>query len=650
MKSKLAAAIGLAGLLSSISGCLESPILWSPDGRWLTYTSVVVPAESRLSPGWIFDCEPPESGRSALPSPSKATAYRVWATRMDGTTPVMIDESAGPITSPGWSHDGSALAYARIVPGVDGPGRYELIVREGLERRRELFSQPLPAEAHQLDALPGLAVCWSPDSRYLAVPSLDPRGLAIVRVENGRVVRVLEDATLPSWSPVGGRLAYVREGEPQALYCLDASFGAPRYLAAIGASTQPAAWSRDGLSVYAVARRPGSRGSRIHAEQADLIRVRVDENPAVPISVKILVPEAATRGKALRGVSLAIDRDGEDAFFAASIEGQDTTINWSLPRVNQVYRQFHPVDISLQVGSLSASPSGKVLAMRLGPVASQSPPLVFDLLTNKATLVAADDDARLAWIATLAGAARGIVANPSVPPTDEGRPISRPSWLPVVGEFPETSEVGMRLRKLGRLGRPLCERPADAPPAEASAALALAEARFFFDYLKGDYHAAEASLAALEPTLTTPRQRQRALGVRAQVFAALGEFDRARSTLAYLKSTEPSDPQRIEFVGERPVVTVETTVGQGWPAYLLSRVEASERLASDSQAGLPVDPLDFTNVDAPTPGFGLDLDPVENAPVPRPGDFPPMEPMPLIDPDVPPIREIPPALPRLKPD
>ncbi|WZO99652.1 hypothetical protein EP7_001263 [Isosphaeraceae bacterium EP7] len=646
MKTHLARATCLAAFVTAFSGCLYSPIFWSPDGRWLAYTSAVRPAGSRLPAGWIF-----ESDARRPASVEKPTGYRLWATRTDGSTPVLIEESTAPISSPGWSPDGSAIAYVKVVPEAGGRGRYELVVREGLDRRRELFSQPLPLDNEHLAELPGLAVSWSPDGRYLAVPTLEPRGLAIVRAENGRVVKVLEDAYLPSWSPVGGRLAYVRGGEPQALYCLDASLGAPRHLADVGASMQPAAWSRDGLSVFAVARRPKARGARIPSEQADLIRVRVDETPPVPLPIRILVPETLTRGKSLQGVSMALDRDGDNAFFATAIEGRDTTIVWCLPRANQVYRQFHPVDIALPIGSLAVSPSGKGLAMRLGPIESQSPPLVFDLETNKSTLIAADDDARLDWIATLASAARGIVANPSVPPTDEGRPIARPTWLPVVGEFPLTSEAGLRLKKIGRLGRAMCDRPADAPPAEPSTLRALAEARLFFDYLKGDYLAAEASLSAIEPGLETPRQRQRALGLRAQLFAARGEFDRARATLNYLKATEPAAPQRIEMVGDHPVVIIEAAVGQGWPAYLLSMVDAQERQVAANPAGGPSDPLDFGNPDAPMPGLGLD--PVDDAPAPRPGDpqaIPQLEPMPLIEPDVPQIREIPPALPRIRPD
>jgi hypothetical protein len=649
MKLSLARAVALAALFTVVSGCLDSPILWSPDGRWLAYTSTVRTVESRLPAGWVFETEPgPASEPSAV---AKPTGYRLWATRTDGSTPVLIEESAGPISSPGWSPDGSSIAYARVVHEADGRGRYELIVREGLERRRELFSQPLPADGLRMDELPGLAVCWSPDGRHLAVPTVEPRGLAIVRSDNGRIVKVLEDAYLPSWSPVGGRLAYVRGGEPQGLYCLDASLGAPRHLADVGISMQPAAWSRDGLSVYAVARRPTARGARSPSEQADLIRVRVDEMPPVANLVRVLVHETLTRGKSLQGVSLALDRDGDNAFLASTIEGRDTVVEWCLPRINQVYRKFHPVDIALPVRSLAHSPSGKGLAMRLGPVETQSPPLVFDLETNKTTLIVADDDARLDWIAILATAARKIVANPAVPPTDEGRPIARPSWLPVVGEFPITSEAGLRLRKIGRLGRPLCDRPADAPAAEPSTLRALAEARLFFDYLKGDYQAAEASLTAVEPSLNSPRQRQRALGLRAQLFAARGEFDRARATLGYLKSTEAHAPQRIEMVGDQAIVTIEAAVGLGWPAYLLARVDAQERQIAANPSGSPADSLDFGNPDAPVPGLGLD--PADEVPQLRPGDLPripPIEPLPLIEPDVPLIREIPPALPRFRRD
>ena len=57
------ARVGVAGLVSALLvGCVPSPLLWSPDGKWLAYTMAVRPADRVLAPGWLFE---PGAGRAA---------------------------------------------------------------------------------------------------------------------------------------------------------------------------------------------------------------------------------------------------------------------------------------------------------------------------------------------------------------------------------------------------------------------------------------------------------------------------------------------------------------------------------------------------------------------------------------------------------
>ncbi|MHC5539712.1 hypothetical protein ACYOEI_15955, partial [Singulisphaera rosea] len=65
-------AIYLLGLSSAfVLGCIQSPLAWSPDGRWLAYTVAVRPTSSLPSPGWLF-----EVGRSGVKRPQPAELPR----------------------------------------------------------------------------------------------------------------------------------------------------------------------------------------------------------------------------------------------------------------------------------------------------------------------------------------------------------------------------------------------------------------------------------------------------------------------------------------------------------------------------------------------------------------------------------------------
>ena len=56
------------------------------------------------------------------PRPGRRRRYRLWATRADTGASVLLEESTGPLTAPGWSPDGRALAFGRVVAEADGHG------------------------------------------------------------------------------------------------------------------------------------------------------------------------------------------------------------------------------------------------------------------------------------------------------------------------------------------------------------------------------------------------------------------------------------------------------------------------------------------------------------------------------------------------
>ncbi len=326
------------------------------------------------------------------------------------------------------------------------------------------------------------------------------------------MVNLIDDAFLPSWAPEGGRLAFYIRGASDSLHFVESAMGQPRLLASVGQAGQAPAWSRDGMTVTVVSRRPVPRVAEPPGELADLLRVRLDTGVAEiirPLSSDAILG----RDRSVEGVSFAFDREGENLFCSTVVEGQPHQIVWYHPRDNSVYKRFSITDQTAPMGSLSLSPDGRTLAARVGPVAHLSAPALCDLESSdlRSRLIAPDDSSRVEWIASLVASARAILSALPVASTEPKTPaatrVDRPNILPVLTEFEPNSEPTFRLRRIGKLGRPLCDRPDDAPPVDPALTPLLDEARFFFDYLREDYAAALESLVALESQARSPDPR-----------------------------------------------------------------------------------------------------------------------------------------------
>lgn len=622
--------LGVGVLLAGIAGCLHAPMPWSPDGAWIAYPVATRRAESIIAPGWLFETGEP-SGKY---TPAPPTGYRLWATQGFSGASVLLDESAGPITAPGWSPDGRSLAFGRVLTVPGQASRFEVVILEGMGRRRTLSTRPFAALDGEACRLPYQAIAWSPDGRYLAVPQFDPNGLAILRADNGRVVNTIPDAFLPSWSPGGGRLAFYLRSGGHALHYVDSALGQPRHLIDVGQASQAPAWTRDGASIITLARRTQARPvGEAGTDQLDLIRVRL-EGGGVELVRSLSTDGGSMRERAVEAASITSDRDGENIFLATEVEGAPHQVTWFHPRDNAVYRKFHPADYSIPVGSLALTPDGQTLAARVGGPDQLSAPLLCDLASGepKTRLIAPDDSTRLEWIEILTRTARTIlakVARPRVRVAGEPLALDRPTILPLASELVHDQESLGRLRRIGRLGRPLCDRPAEAADASPAVRQVIDEARLFFDYLREDYPAALGDLERLERAADAPDRRLAMLGLRAQILVNQGRIGPARRIITYLDRLEGDAPRRVEWAGGRYELTPEARPDRGWPRFLAEAAAKPPAPADDAgRVGPRVNPMPMRNppLFEPEPPPQFRLAPPFQLPIEPP--FPPRRPSP----------------------
>ncbi len=612
----------LLGLTTLASGCLRAPTSWSPDGRWLAYTMSVRTVDPLPPPGWLFDGLDAAAVRRtpAIVKPSDTERYQIWASQLETGESVKLAESRAPLTSPSWSPSGRALAFGRIVTDSDQHGRFEIVVMDGLDHERILYSRPHGEFHPRAFDLPGLSFAWSPDGRYLAGPIFQQGlDLAVIRADNGRVMKVVENAYLPSWSPDGLKLAYIRGGDNEELELLDSTFSAARSLTEVGQTTQSPVWFRDGRSLLVMIRQGPRRDREPAMRQVDLVRVPIDGGR--PEKLANLASEQVDASSTFNGASFTIDKSGEQVFYASDFESNQSVITWIRPRNHEVHKKFHPLDPVVRIGSLAVSPEAGRLAMRLGGADGLALAAICDLETERLTPLVPDDAARLQWLALLLRAAEDLIASSMPPAHRDGRAIARPTRLPVPGEMPDNNQLLLRLGHLARIGKLVLERPATAPAADAQLAARLAEATLFFDYLSRDYPSAMRSLEAFGPLARNAEQRVKLLTIRAQILLGLRRVDEARDVIAYLREVTGGNRGMIELTAEGPVLTPNPNDPADWPSYLAEQaVAVAER---NPRTEFDANPFGNANPDAveiePAQNllpFGLELN--EPPPVRRP--------------------------------
>jgi hypothetical protein len=583
----------------AVSACLgvepaQGTLAWN--GAWLAFVETQAAAPERLPSDWIFGVSPDPAG-------APANRFRLWVYQTDTNGSVLLEDSQTPISSPGWSPNGSAIAYLRVFDGVER-SRVELVVQDAPDHLRILWTRPLRFGGETGPRWVETAPIWSPDGLFIAVPLISPLGVTIVRVADGRPTKTLDAAFSPSWS-TDGKLAYFQAGNPDRLCWTEARRGEPHPLTDVRTAARGPApvWSLDNHELLFVRRgspvekpkaadpltealrariRNGAdRGPKLDKTKggesvAGLAKVRID-TAETQVVIESIVHEPIV--DAPNELFTAVAMDGERVFYTTRLPKSPSQITYYRPRSRDRVSRFHPLDQSMPIGALSLCPVAGAprLAFRLAGTTGWSPPALCDLpnekpapSNEKLTLVVPDDAARLRWIITIAMAARDLIAETSA--SDE-IPPARPTLLPLPGEFPQSEDAGLRLNRLARLGRELCDRPTESASLDPSTRDFLLEQRLIFDYLLEDYAAVRAALPILEPVAKTSDLRERLIGLRAQVDLALGDVSKARDAVQCLRASSPGPRRLIEESGGGFVLAPEPPPKSDWTWTLAERID-----------------------------------------------------------------------------
>lgn len=570
----------------------QAPVAWSPDGAWLAYTLAepagAGTAPAALAPGWLTQEQPatrttPEAAASTAaerPSPSEPLRYKIWATQRGTLASVLIEDSPHPVSSPAWGPGGHSLVYSRFIgdqadaPGNVVRGRYELVVQEALDRKRVLPMIPeLEAASEQIAALAEIRASWSPDGRFIVIgrPGLVP-GLLVVSPEQGRVLKTLDRAAQPAWSPDGSRLALLRlEREPSSgwsLQVMGRDFGGSRPLAGLVDPSSPPFWNIDGQSILIVAGK-----SRLQTRDLELTRVVLDTGTAA----RAFHLGSIRSEESQRSFAIGVDREQEQCIFSADDNSEVSALAFGSLSRQQRLKRFHPLDFSMRMGSVAFDPEGQLVAVRVETLGGMMPVLLCNPATEEVTLLAPDAVVRREWLATLLSKARDLLATALPAPVLDGRPIPRRGILPLPGEIPDQNPVLSRLRHLGKIGRSFLDQVpgmASASAGDEPPASSVDEFRVAFDFLRGEYRAALDDLDSLEARSEPGADAGRLLPLRAQVLYALGESQRARDVADYLVKSRRG-AHLVEDTPAGPSLTSIEDPVTLWYRYLAQRLAAA---------------------------------------------------------------------------
>lgn len=168
---------------------------WSPDGKWIAFTSDRGAKRARWDGGWEL---------------IQSTA--LYIVRADGSSLRRLTELGGYAGSPRWSPDGRRIVFYQSTPRDVYPGRFG--------RNRPSVSQIVSmdvesGEVHELTSGPGLKIApqWLPDGEVGFLQKFgEAKGLAFVSGKAGARGAMRN----PSWSADGKTVVYQKEIDAEA--------------------------------------------------------------------------------------------------------------------------------------------------------------------------------------------------------------------------------------------------------------------------------------------------------------------------------------------------------------------------------------------------------------------------------------------------
>lgn len=198
---RIAGMVAFVALLLAPNARAGSSFAWSPDGKWVAYVDQSPPAPARLPVDWFFkpSNDSTETGDVRPPAAKLSERSRLWVTQVQTRKSVLIEDAVGTIAAPIWSPDGRSIAFVRMIPSREGRGTAEIVIRD-TTNRRVLLTKAVDDLPHEISQLPKITLAWSPDGKFIAVPAIQPMGVAIFRVDTGRLIKSLDGAMLPALS------------------------------------------------------------------------------------------------------------------------------------------------------------------------------------------------------------------------------------------------------------------------------------------------------------------------------------------------------------------------------------------------------------------------------------------------------------------
>lgn len=594
--------LGLAHVLTAAlaTACPTGPVSWSGDGRWITWTAVEAADAPALPRDWLLPLRRP----TPLPAPAPVRRiHRIWASRFPSLESVLIEESPHPLSSPSWSTDGRSMAYARFVsaepdrPGIQR-GRFEVVVRSGLDRRRDVVIDPgLELDAEGRAAVAATRPALSPDGGRVAVQRPgSPAGIWVVLLDDSGAVQAIEEAVSPAWSPDGRRLAYMKispgpSGEDRATVHVSPP--------AAGAARQPVpqgwlmpdflAWGLDGRSLLMIAGPP--RGA-LRTSQLDLVRVGLDGGVLGRLSnLESIQPNFAQRrnlgpaqasvpdkAASLR-VELTMDAGQEEGVCLVETNGTEQVFRWGNLLTQNTFKRFHPLEPGLRLDAPSLAPDGRTLAFRVDDGTGAGLLALIDLSTEDVSLVAPDEATRRRWLDRLVACA--LLHIGEWLPGEEAA-AARPTALPILSELGGLQPRRHRLARLARFASSLLKDSADGSRDGYD------EFRLFFSYLNSDYDSASRWLDAVESAAEDPSARLRWLGLRAQILLGNDQLERARGVIDYIAREVRPAVVSLEEAGGGFVLTTGKQPDAAWADHLRQKAsESALRRAAIGRAGRP---------------------------------------------------------------